>query len=294
MHEKLPQERIDRFVYRLKKVIVECQRHQDYQAAIDFFLDKAEHYQVQAKSATQQSGGTAATVRHDGNFQNATAELRSILERFANGQSMQPIFDSVDQLYTDAKNDDGLRSWFRELDHYVRLCLQEPGYIMKDEADRRGRELRESGKHYWDPQNGKYSGHKDNFFNAVQGFFTAYADDGLNQRLGESVKSLVTDLFLNSEGNITWKPELWTDIRKVILPTLFQQIGYVPIPRAEYTSKDVDLVVEVSGPAPAQTGGNRRKNRKMGRHLGTFTDTPFPPTELDAGDRQPPPEHLRD
>ena len=113
MHEKLPQERIDRFVYRLKKVIVECQRHQDYQAAIDFFLDKAEHYQVQAKSATQQSGGTAATVRHDGNFQNATAELRSILERFANGQSMQPIFDSVDQLYTDAKNDDGLRSWFR-------------------------------------------------------------------------------------------------------------------------------------------------------------------------------------
>ncbi|GAA5972551.1 hypothetical protein JCM8115_000263 [Rhodotorula mucilaginosa] len=244
MHEKLPQERIDRFVYRLKKVIVECQRHQDYQAAIDFFLDKAEHYQVQAKSATQQSGGTAATVRHDGNFQNATAELRSILERFANGQSMQPIFDSVDQLYTDAKNDDGLRSWFRELDHYIRLCLQEPGYIMKDEADRRGRELRESGKHYWDPQNGKYSGHKDNFFNAVQGFFTAYADDGLNQRLGESVKSLVTDLFLNSEGNITWKPELWTDIRKVILPTLFQQIGYVPIPRAEYTSKDVDLVVE--------------------------------------------------
>ena len=264
MHEKLPQERIDRFVYRLKKVIVECQRHQDYQAAIDFFLDKAEHYQVQAKSATQQSGGTAATVRHDGNFQNATAELRSILERFANGQSMQPIFDSVDQLYTDAKNDDGLRSWFRELDHYIRLCLQEPGYIMKDEADRRGRELRESGKHYWDPQNGKYSGHKDNFFNAVQGFFTAYADDGLNQRLGESVKSLVTDLFLNSEGNITWKPELWTDIRKVILPTLFQQIGYVPIPRAEYTSKDVDLVVEVSGALGAVRGRNGEQKGEHG------------------------------
>ncbi|GAA5978322.1 hypothetical protein JCM10908_004313 [Rhodotorula pacifica] len=244
LHEKLPQERIDRFTYRLKKVIVECQRHQDYQAAIDFFLDKAEHYQVQAKSATQQSGGTVASIRHDDNFQSATSELRSILERFANGESMQPIFDSVDQLYTDAKNDDGLRQWFRELDHYIRLCLQEPGYIMKDEADRRGRELRESGKHYWDPKNGKYSGHKDNFFNSVQNFFTSYADDGLNQRLGESVKSLVTDLFLNSEGNITWKPELWTDIRKVILPTLFQQIGYVPIPRAEYSSRDVDLVVE--------------------------------------------------
>jgi hypothetical protein len=251
----------------LKKVIVENQRHQDYQEAIEFFLDRAEHYQVQAKEATKQSGGTAGTIRHDNDFQQATTELRTLLERFANGRSMQPIWDAVDQLYTDAKNDEGLRcvhfrlgralspsnrldlpkltfalslassyppshsSWFRELDHYIRQCLQEPGYIMKDEADRRGRELKESGKRYFDPKNGRYSGHKDRFFDEVQNFFTAYADDGLNQRLGEAVKTLVTDLFMDNEGNLKYKPHLWGDIRKEILPALFQQIGYVPIPR---------------------------------------------------------------
>ncbi|BGP33691.1 hypothetical protein JCM10296v2_005495 [Rhodotorula toruloides] len=244
LNDKFPQERRDRFIYRLKKVIVENQRHQDYQEAIDFFLDRAEHYQVQAKEATRQSGGTAGTIRHDNDFQQATIELRTLLERFANGRSMQPIWDSVDQLYTDAQNDEGLRSWFRELDHYIRQCLQEPGYIMKDEADRRGRELKESGKHYFDPKNGRYSGHKDRFFDEVQNFFTAYADDGLNQRLGEAVKTLVTDLFMDNEGNLKYKPHLWGDIRKEILPALFQQIGYVPIPRAEYTSKEVDLVIE--------------------------------------------------
>lgn len=114
----------------------------------------------------------------------------------------------------------------------------------QDEADRRGRELLDSGKRYWDPKNGKYASHKDRFFEEVQNFFTSYADDGLNQRLGESVKTLVTDLFLNSEGNPTYKPHLWRDIRSVILPALFSQIGYVPVPRAEYTSKDVDLVIE--------------------------------------------------
>lgn len=45
---------------------------------------------------------------------------------------MQPIFDAVDQLYTDANNDDDLRQWFSELDSYLRRVLQEPGYIMKD------------------------------------------------------------------------------------------------------------------------------------------------------------------
>ncbi|BGP41732.1 hypothetical protein JCM10449v2_005723 [Rhodotorula kratochvilovae] len=244
LNDKFPEERRDRFIYRLKKVIVENQRHKDYQEAIDFFLDRAEHYQVQAKVAGQQSGGTAGSVRHDGDFQQATYELRTLLERFANGASMGGIFDAVDQLYTDSQNDGELRAWFRELNHYIRQCLQEPGYIMKDEADRRGRELKESGKRYWDPQNGKYAGHKDRFFDEVQTFFTSYADDGLNQRLGESVKTLVTDLFMNSEGALTYKPHLWRDIRSVILPALFQQIGYVPIPRVEYTSKDVDLVIE--------------------------------------------------
>ncbi|GAA5838750.1 hypothetical protein JCM9279_003849 [Rhodotorula babjevae] len=244
LNDKFPEERRDRFIYRLKKVVVENQRHKDYQEAIDFFLDRAEHYQVQAKEAGKQGGGNAASIRHDDNFKQATYELRTLLERFANGASMQPIWDSVDQIYTDSQNDGELRGWFRELNQYVRQCLQEPGYIMKDEADRRGRELLDSGKRYWDPKNGKYASHKDRFFEEVQNFFTSYADDGLNQRLGESVKTLVTDLFLNSEGNPTYKPHLWRDIRSVILPALFSQIGYVPVPRAEYTSKDVDLVIE--------------------------------------------------
>ena len=265
LNDKFPEERRDRFIYRLKKVVVENQRHKDYQEAIDFFLDRAEHYQVQAKEAGKQGGGNAASVRHDDNFKQATYELRTLLERFANGASMQPIWDSVDQIYTDSQNDGELRGWFRELNQYVRQCLQEPGYIMKvrlspslslprppprlsarqpdartscsqDEADRRGRELLDSGKRYWDPKNGKYASHKDRFFEEVQNFFTSYADDGLNQRLGESVKTLVTDLFLNSEGNPTYKPHLWRDIRSVILPALFSQIGYVPVPPRTSTS----------------------------------------------------------
>ncbi|GAA5878086.1 hypothetical protein JCM8547_002824, partial [Rhodosporidiobolus lusitaniae] len=244
LRDKFPQERRDRFIYRLKKVVVENQKHKDYQEAIDFFLDKAEHYQVQAKVAGKQSGGNAASVKHDDSFQQARYELQTLLERFANGQSMNGIFDAVDQIYTDSQNDGELRAWFRELNHYVRQCLQEPGYIMKDESDRRGRELKESGKRFFDPQNGKYSAHKDRFFDEVQNFFTSYADDGLNQRLGESVKTLFTDLIFDSEGNLKYKPHLWKDIRSVILPALFDQIGYVPIPRAEYTSKEVDLVIE--------------------------------------------------
>lgn len=132
------------------QVIVECQRHTDYKEAIEFFLERAENYTHVAQDATSQGADKGLAVRNDSNFQQAENQLRTLLERFANGAPMQPIFDAVNQLYTDASNDEELRyvlhraqilgiSWFsfhrnyfKKLDHYVRQVLQEPGYIMKE------------------------------------------------------------------------------------------------------------------------------------------------------------------
>jgi len=128
--EKFPEERRERFIYRLKKVLVENQKHKDYQEAIEFFLDKFEHYQGVAKNATKEGGSGVLNVRDDSDWQRAENELRTLLERFANGQSMQPIFDAVNQLYVDAQNDSELRHFFSELDAYIRQVLLEPGYVV--------------------------------------------------------------------------------------------------------------------------------------------------------------------
>ena len=156
---------------------------------------------------------------------------------------MQPMFDAVNQLYTDAKNDDELRcadlslfalrdylhpfgfsTWFSKLDTYLRRVLQEPGvrhsvdnfrvprsrlyhpqYIMKESADRDGRQLMDQGKRFWDPQNGKYAAHKDALFDTTGTFFQSYADDELNVQLGEDVKKLTKDLLMDGDGNLKYK-----------------------------------------------------------------------------------------
>jgi hypothetical protein len=51
-------------------------------------------------------------------------ELRTLLERFANGQSMDPILDAMNVLIDDANRDPALRDWFKEVDTYIRkVCL---------------------------------------------------------------------------------------------------------------------------------------------------------------------------
>lgn len=91
-------------------MVVECQRHRDYQEAIEFFLEKAEDYGSVANDLKNQSTDAGLQIREsESNFKLAENELRTLLERFANGQSSQPIFDAVNRLYQDAREDPELR-----------------------------------------------------------------------------------------------------------------------------------------------------------------------------------------
>ena len=50
----------------------------------------------------------------------AGKELRTLLERFANGQSIDPITDAMNVLIDDANRDPELRDWFKDGDAYIR------------------------------------------------------------------------------------------------------------------------------------------------------------------------------
>ena len=248
LKEKFPKERQDQFVYRLKKIVVECQRHREYQDAMEFFLTAFELYKGHAAHIHGQVENAAVNARGEGNVQTAESTFRTLIERFANGRSTQPMLDALDMIYTDIKNDPELKEWFGKLDKFLRNCVQVPGYIMKDEVNTQSRQLVEAGKKFFVVQDGKVSGkyaaHKDKLFDEVETFFTGMAEDPLNKKFGDDWKRLVQDIFLDSNGNATFKPHLWSDIRDPILPELAKHIGYVPIPRIEYSDKQVDLVIE--------------------------------------------------
>jgi hypothetical protein len=69
-------------------------------------------------------------------------------------------------------------------------------------------------------------------------------EDPLNKRFGEDWARLTRDLLFDSEGSLKFKRHLWADIRKIISPQLVHKVGYIPIPRIEYTDPALDLVVE--------------------------------------------------
>ncbi|KAG6334324.1 hypothetical protein ID866_4769 [Astraeus odoratus] len=239
--EYFPEERRDQFIYRGKKVIIECQKHEDYQDALRWLLSVAEDYASHGVNVAGRGKETGGTIISDPALRQSMSELRELLERFANGKSMDVIFGAANILIDDAKKDEEFRNWFKRMDTYIRKVLLEPGYVLEDDCDREGHDIRESGRKFWDD---RYRNHFDNLFNSIGEWFSAMAEDPLNKRFGEDIARLTRDLLFDSEGSLKFKPELWADIRQVIVPTLVDKVGYIPIPRVEYTDDALDLVVE--------------------------------------------------
>lgn len=97
----------------------------------------------------------------DSALKQATRELKTLLERFANGQNMHQIKDAIDALYDDANRDEEMRNWFKQVNQYSRKVLLQPGYVLEPDCNTEGRKIRESGRSFYDD---KYRDHFDNLF----------------------------------------------------------------------------------------------------------------------------------
>ncbi|KAJ3775469.1 hypothetical protein FB446DRAFT_786011 [Lentinula raphanica] len=300
--EYFPKERRDQWIWRGKKVILECQSHPEYQSSLRWLLAYMKEYASHGRRIVNEGGAKATDgVKGDGDLQSTMSQLRVITERFANGRSMQDdIWDPINALIDDAQRDQEFRQWWSEVDEWIEKVLLTPGYVIEPASSNRGRELFESGKRFYgsgqtdydsnDPQTGstgatgampnsgtssyvpyqvgdvsaagnqsapqstsqvptnnvrgKYRQHFDNVFEGIGKFVGGIGADPVNKQLGTDIQRLTKDLLFDSDGKLTFKPELWNDVRSTIAPGLIQRIGLVPIPRIEYTDDSLDLVLE--------------------------------------------------
>jgi hypothetical protein len=226
LNDKIPQERRDQTIHRLKKMVVEIQQHEDYQEAIDTLIGLAEEYAGHASSVAKDTHGEVKRTAEDNNLQKAQTELKTLLENFADGTSMDDIFDAVNDLVTDANNDPEFTNWWKRLDRYVRKCLREDGYILKDESTEEWNRINEQGQYFL---NDRYKEHTDRVIDEVNRFFDYMANDPDNVAFGNKVQKLFLDLGQDKNGNVKFKKHLLTDVTDVIIPGFFENMRYVPV-----------------------------------------------------------------
>ncbi|KAI1150745.1 hypothetical protein F4825DRAFT_425446 [Nemania diffusa] len=239
LNKKVPQERRDQTVWRLKKMILECQQHPDYQQAITTLLDLAEQYGKHGRTMTTGGAGTVKQTRSS--FAAAEADLKTLIERFANGTSSDDMWSSINTLYDDADKDPELRNWFKSMDTYIRKCLQQQGFIMDDACNQEWHQLYDRGNYLLRQ---KYKTHTDRIIDEIKFLADQFDKDPQNKAFSVSVQKLFRDLGNDKEGKPQFKPHLIKDLTEVIVPAIFENVAYIPIPRIEYSDDQMDAIVE--------------------------------------------------
>jgi hypothetical protein len=226
LHDKIPPERRDKALFRLKKMVVEIQQHEDYSEAIDTLISLADEYVRHARSVAKDTNHEAQRFAQDSSLQKAKLELKTLLENFADGTSIDDIFDAADDLVTDANNDSEFSKWGEWLDHFIRRCLKEDGYILTDQSTEEWNQIVDQGQYFL---NYRYKEHTDRLTDEVKRWFDYMANDPDSVAFGKQVQKLFEDLGQDKNGSFRFKPRLLDDVTDVIIPEFFESVRYVPV-----------------------------------------------------------------
>ena len=112
---------------------------------------------------------------------------------------------------------------------------------MEDEATRQWNELYDKGRYLLRE---RYRSHTDRIVDEIKFMADQFDKDPLNKALAESIQKLFKDLGRDAGGKVVFKKHLLNDIRDIILPGIFENVRYVPIPRIEVSDPTVDVVIE--------------------------------------------------
>jgi len=238
---KMPKERREQTIWRLKKMVVEVQGHQDYMRAVETLLRLAEEYTGHSKNLAGQGSGAVKGAHKDDSLQAAETDLKTLIERFANSTSLDDLFDSINTIYKDADKDPELKNWFKRLDTYIRRCLKEQGFIMQDAATDEWNQIYDQG-HFLLRE--RYRSHTDRIVDEFKFLGQQFDADPQNKAFANALNKLFLDLGQDETGTSAFKPHLLKDVSEVIVPAFFENVRYVPIPRIEYTDPEMDAIVE--------------------------------------------------
>ncbi|KAI9254779.1 hypothetical protein EDC94DRAFT_678873 [Helicostylum pulchrum] len=224
--EKLPKEKQDELLNRLRVSLAQVQKHPEYQGAITTLIRlikvwSARVSQVSGEVKTQSKQGDSTEQVNA--RERSERELKTIIEYWAQGNSIDPLLHDVQDVMHDMQNDDLLRQFYQDVINYVNRLATEPGYVQREESSQEGRQLMDKGNQMI---KGRYRKHLDYLSTESRKMIRLIAEDETSKELNHRIATIHRDLWMDGKGNPAFKPHLLNDIIMTLLPAFIDEIKY--------------------------------------------------------------------
>lgn len=248
--EKLSGEEKETLLYRLKQAVLKLRQRRDYSDSVSTLSLLLRRYAHVYSRAAQEALQTAQNdVNENPETDRALKNFYTFIKSFGNSQEWDDLEKKFNQVMMHSKSDPQFENLMDDTGNSLQSLLTDPSFF--DHADERLQELRQKSREIG--AGTPIRNDIDAFLEQTQKTLHSVLHDEDIARLLKSTKQIVqllspTDLYYNTE--------LLQDSINVFIPLLIAAIQYIPIPRLEISTPDIDLLLENLIIEPGRTVNN--------------------------------------
>ena len=228
----------DSLLYRLKKTVTNLRQKRDYSDSVSTLSLLLQRYaRTYSRMAEETVGAVQNDVDTNRSADKAVKNFWLLMSSFGDPNEWKELETRFNKLMEHSKRDPAFEDLVMDIGNSLQKLLTDPDFF--DHVDEKFQELRQKSRGVGNESSLRND--VDAFFEQTQRTFTAVACD-------EDVAKLIKSTFriwniLSPQHSFT-NTELIQDAINVFVPLIIAAIQYVPIPRIEVSTPEVDLLLE--------------------------------------------------
>jgi len=236
--EKLQGDEGDSLLFRLKKTVTNLRQKRDYSESVSTLAKLLQNYAM-AYSRTVEDAMT--TVQEDvGTNQamdKAVKNFWTFVSSFGDHEEWKKLEDSFHKVLEHSKKDPEFEDLLTDVGNSLQKLLTDPDFF--EHAEDKFQELRKKSRGVGTESSLRQD--IDLFFEQAQKTFASVTRD---EDIAKLLKSTLRIWGILSPQHSLTNQDLINDTINVFVPLLVQYIQYIPIPRLEVSTPEVDILLE--------------------------------------------------
>lgn len=248
--EKLSGDEKETLLYRLKQAVLKLRERRDYSDSVSTLSLLLKRYaQVYSRAAQDALQTAQDDVNENPETDRALKNFYTFVKSFGGKQQWDDLEKKFDQVLKHSKSDPEFEDLMNGMGNSLQSLLTDPSFF--DHADEKFQELRE--KSHEVGSDSPIRQDVDAFLEQAQKTLQSVLHDSDISRLFKTAKQITQ--ILSPTGSY-YNSELSQDSINVFIPLLIAAIQYIPIPRLELSTPDIDLLLENLIIEPGRTVNN--------------------------------------
>ena len=236
--DKLQSDEGDSLLYRLKKTVTNLRQKRDYSDSVSTLSLLLQRYaQSYSRVAEDTLGATQKDVHTNAAMDRAVKNFWTFISSFGDKEEWKKLEDCFHKVLEHSRKDPEFEDLMNNVGNSLQKLLTDPSFF--EHADEKFQELRKQSRGVGTESSLRED--VDKFFEQAQTTFHAVVQD---QDIAKLIKTTVQIANILSPQYNYINTDLVKDAINVFVPLFIQAIQYIPIPRLEVSTPEIDLLLE--------------------------------------------------